>query len=220
MSRGKLIRSQKRWAAGSIAAAIILAGVVPALVAPSASAQRTPSCSAVDVVVARGTDEPGTLGAEVGDPLFAALQRLAPITLSAYRVNYPATLDEPASVEQGSTDLVRHVTRQAARCPQERFVLVGYSQGAYVVDSVLGAALPLGLPTMPAWISVRVASVLLFGNPMRDIGVAVGSSYRDRTADFCINGDPICQLGGTDPAAHLEYGIDIIPAAAFAAAHL
>src|SRR6266540_3012188 len=130
-TRRRLIRTL-----GTAAAALLGSVCLSAVAAPAASAA---SCAAVDVSVARGTFEPGTLGLFLGDGMYSALQSaLAPRTLSSYAVKYPADLIEPASVHQGNTDLVNHVTSQAAACPQQRFVLVGYSQGANVVDNSIG----------------------------------------------------------------------------------
>src|SRR3954465_9549640 len=88
-------------------------------VAPAASAA---PCTDIDVPVARGTGEPGSLGLIVGDPVFQAGQnRLRPRSVSSYAVNYPADLNQPTSVQRGNTDLVNHVRTQAAACPQQRF---------------------------------------------------------------------------------------------------
>src|SRR5437016_6194100 len=115
----------------SLAVAVVLGGGITAVVAPIAAGA---TCSAIDVVVARGTFEPGTLGTIVGDPVYSALQSaLVGKSTSGYPVNYPAGLSEPGSVQQGNSDLVNHVTSQAAACPNQRFILVGYSQGANVV---------------------------------------------------------------------------------------
>ncbi|MFJ7219340.1 cutinase family protein [Amycolatopsis sp. NPDC098790] len=189
--------------------------------APVASAA---PCTDVDVPVARGTFEPGTLGFIVGDPVYQAVQnQLRPRSLSGYRVDYPADLGEPASVQKGNTDLVNHVKAQAAACPQQRFVLVGYSQGANVVDNSLGISSDgavVGGPivaTIPAELAPRIAAVLLFGNPIRAIGRQVTGTYQSRTKDYCADGDPICQAGGANFLAHLSYGGDASDAAAFAA---
>jgi cutinase len=196
-------------------------GGLAAAAAPAASAD---ACTSVDVVVARGTSEPGTLGTIVGDPVYAALQTaLAGVTTSSYPVNYPASLNEPSSVQQGNADLVNHVTSQAAACPGQRFILVGYSQGANVVDNSLGissaGALVGGsiVATIPAAIQPQIAAVLLFGNPIRAQGESVTGVYASRTDDFCATGDPVCQAGGTDVLAHLSYGSDASAAAGFAA---
>lgn len=189
--------------------------------APAASAA---PCTDIDVAVARGTFEPGTLGLIVGDPVYRAIQReLRARSLSSYRVDYPANLGQPASVQEGNRDLVEHVTSQAAACPSQRFVLVGYSQGANVVDNSIGvssAGSPVGGPivaTIPAAVAPRVAAIVLFGNPIRSLGREVTGPYQSRTKDYCAEGDPVCEAGGNDVLAHLSYGDDAGDAAAFVA---
>ncbi|MGW2635734.1 cutinase family protein [Streptomyces sp. NPDC001348] len=204
-----------------LAALSLLGGAgLTALSAPSASAA---TCSDIDVVAARGTFEPGTLGAIVGDPVYSALQKkLTGKKLSGYKVNYPADLSL-TSAAQGNADLVNHVESQATACPNQRFVLVGYSQGANVVDNSIGissAGAVVGSPivaTIPAALEPRVAAVLLFGNPIRALGKSVTGTYQSRTIDFCAKGDPICENGGGDVLAHLGYTADADAAAAFAA---
>ncbi|MER6787246.1 cutinase family protein [Streptomyces sp. NPDC000658] len=204
-----------------LAALSLLGGVALAgLTAPAASAA---ACSDIDVVAARGTFEPGTLGLIVGDPVYSALQRkLTGKSLSSYKVNYPADLSL-TSAAQGNADVVNHVKSQAAACPNQRFVLVGYSQGANVVDNSIGvssAGAVVGSPivaTIPAALEPRVAAVLLFGNPIRALGKSVTGVYQGRTVDFCAHGDPICENGGDDVLAHLGYTANADAAAVFAA---
>ncbi|MDN3027317.1 cutinase family protein [Streptomyces sp. S.PB5] len=188
--------------------------------APMATAA---ACTDIDVVAARGTFEPGSLGFIVGDPVYSALQRkITGKSLSSHRVNYPADLS-PTSAAQGNTDLVNHVNSQAASCPNQRFILVGYSQGANVVDNSIGissAGALVGSPivaTIPAALEPKVAAVLLFGNPIRALGKSVTGTYQSRTIDFCASGDPVCQNGGTDIGAHLGYTANADAAATFAA---
>lgn len=207
-----------------LGAALLVLASSGGLTVAAANSASAASCAAIDVVVARGTFEPGTLGSIVGDPVYAAIQKALPgTTTSSYPVNYPADLTEPASVDAGNTDLVNHVTSQAAACPSQRFILVGYSQGANVVDNSIGissdGALVGGpiVATVPASIQPKVAAVLLFGNPIRAIGRSVTGTYAARTDDFCADGDPVCQAGGTNILAHLSYGNDATAAAAFAA---
>ncbi|MEU0409100.1 cutinase family protein [Streptomyces griseorubiginosus] len=203
-------------------AALSLVGgaTVATVTAPSAAAA---ACSDIDVVAARGTFEPGTLGFIVGDPVFSALQRkLTGKNLSSYKVNYPADLSL-TSAAQGNADLVNHVNSQASACPNQRFILVGYSQGANVVDNSIGissAGAVVGSPivaTLPAAVEPKVAAVLLFGNPIRAIGKSVTGTYQSRTIDFCAKGDPVCEAGGNDTLAHLGYTANADAAAAFAA---
>ncbi|MDT0571317.1 cutinase family protein [Streptomyces sp. DSM 3412] len=181
------------------------------------------ACTDIDVVSARGTFEPGTLGFIVGDPVYSALQKkLTGKSLSSYKVNYPADLSL-TSAAQGNADLVNHVRSQAAACPNQRFILVGYSQGANVVDNSIGissAGAVVGSPivaTIPATLEPKVSSVLLFGNPIRAIGKSVTGTYQSRTIDFCAAGDPVCENGGGDTGAHLSYRANADAAAAFAA---
>src|SRR5690242_21764159 len=68
------------------------------------------ACADVNVVVARGTGEPGPLGQVVGDPVFAAMQQVVTnAQLTATAVNYPASL-APGSAGVGNTNLVNLVT--------------------------------------------------------------------------------------------------------------
>ncbi|MFJ3802681.1 cutinase family protein [Streptomyces sp. NPDC090088] len=189
----------------------------------STSTATAATCTDIDVVAARGTFEPGTLGTIVGDPVYSALQKkLTGKNLSGYKVDYPADLSL-TSAAQGNADLVNHVTSQAAACPNQRFVLVGYSQGANVVDNSIGissAGALVGSPivaTIPDALEPRVAAVLLFGNPIRALGKSVTGTYQSRTIDFCAQGDPVCENGGDDVLAHLGYTADADAAAAFAA---
>ncbi|MFB9688944.1 cutinase family protein [Amycolatopsis plumensis] len=212
---------QNRLFSAAAAVGFAVAGLTVAA-APAASAAAP--CTDIDVPVARGTGEPGTLGLIVGDPVFSAVQsRLRPRSVSSYRVDYPADLGQPASVQKGNTDLVNHVRTQAAACPSQRFVLVGYSQGANVVDNSIGissAGAVVGGPivaTIPADLAPRIAAILLFGNPIRAIGRSVTGTYQSRTKDYCAFGDPVCQAGGLNILAHLSYGGEANDAAAFAA---
>jgi cutinase len=202
-------------------AAVLTGGIVATTATPASAA-----CSDIDVVVARGTGEPGTLGIIVGDPVYAALRsRISGRTLSSYPVHYPASL-APGSASRGNADAVNHLTSQAAACPGQRFILVGYSQGANVMDNSMGissAGALVGGPivaTIPASVAPRIAAVLLFGNPIRAVGRSVTGTYAARTLDLCAGGDPVCQAGGLNVLAHLSYTANAGQAASFAAARL
>lgn len=202
-----------------VVAAMLGGGVVAA--APAVAAQA--ACSDIDVVSARGTFEPGTLGIIVGDPVYSAVKRrLTGRSTTSYAVNYPADLS-PISATQGNIDLVNHVTRQASSCPNQRFVLVGYSQGANVVSNSIGvssAGAAVGAPiaaTIPTSVEPRVAAVLVFGPPIGALGRHITGTYQSRTKEYCAQNDPVCQPGGTDPLAHLTYSGKADDAAAFVA---
>ncbi len=184
---------------------LLAAGIGTVMSQTTAVAQ---NCAAIDVVVARGTNEPGYLGAVIGDPLYAVLSTQLPVDTTAHRVEYPADLLVPSSVSDGTRAMTGHVMAQAAACPGQRFVLVGYSQGAAVTHGVLGSPAMMLLPGMyvlPPELSSRVVAVLLFGDPLRLVGAGVAPLYADRTANYCTAGDPVC-AGGIFPTAHGAYG--------------
>jgi cutinase len=202
------------------AAALTALAAVTAGAAPPAAAAAAP-CSDVELVVARGTSEPGTLGVVVGDNVLAETRRALPgRNVTGYAVEYPAGFD-PGSPGQGIVDTVEHVTTQAAACPGQKFVLVGYSQGAQVIDGALGVdttgTINGGPPpaVIPPAVAPRITAVALFGNPIRAIGKQVPPAYAGRTTDICRQGDPVCDPAGIDIFAHLLYFLDAPAAAEF-----
>ncbi|WP_405136888.1 cutinase family protein [Nocardia sp. NBC_01388] len=205
-----------KWRIAWVLAAILLVASV-FFPLPRAHAD---ACTDVDVVVARGTGEPGWLGDAVGDPLYGMLQNRLPVSTNAYSVNYPA--DYSFDLGAGSADLVGHLAAQAAACPAQQFILVGYSQGAAVVHAALGTGAVSWYPgrvQLPGDLGDRVAAVLLFGDPMRAIGWNVPGPFMSRTGDWCTGGDPICGAG-VDANAHVAYGSSFVGAVNFAANHV
>jgi cutinase len=203
----------------AVAAALTALAAVTAGAAPPAAA--TTPCSDVELVVARGTSEPGTLGVVVGDNVLAETRRVLPgRNVTGHAVDYPAGFD-PSSPGLGVVDTVEHVTTQAAACPGQTFVLVGYSQGAQVIDGALGVdttgTINGGPPpaVIPESLAPRIAAVALFGNPIRAIGKTVPPAYTGRTTDICRTGDPVCDPAGIDIFAHLLYFLDAPAAAEF-----
>ena len=193
--------------AAGFAAGIALAG--PAAAAPAGQAS---VCPDVQMVFARGTSEPAGLG-RVGQALSEQLAgKLGGRTMGTYPVNYPASYDFLAAAD-GAADATNHMAEMAQRCPSTRFVLGGYSQGAAVVDMLLGIP-PLGnkvgdvgAPPLPQSLATRVAAVAVFGNPATKFGNPIsvaGAPFAGRTIDLCSDGDPICSRG-RNPFAHTNY---------------
>jgi hypothetical protein len=215
----------------TIAASGLGAAVFSGPALPSASAQ---PCPDVEVVFARGTDEPpgvGTPGQAFVDSLRA---RTGGKSLDVYPVDYPASNQWSTGVD-GIRDAGAHVVSEAASCPQTKMVLGGYSQGAAVIGFVTSAAVPDGVDpaTVPKPLSPDVANhvvaVVLFGTPsvraMNFFGeppVAIGPTYQAKTIKVCAPGDPICS-DGMNFAAHDTYANDasiVDQGAAFAASRL
>ncbi|MFE6925845.1 cutinase family protein [Nocardia sp. NPDC057663] len=203
-------------------AALLLLATAIGVVLGSGTPAVAAACTPVDVVVARGAGEPGPLGSTVGDPLYDALQHRVPVAVEAYAVDYPADLTVPSALSDGTRNMTDHLVAQAMICPDQRFVLVGYSLGAVVTHGVLGNGMVTALPgiyPLPADLASRIAAILLFGDPMRAVGSAVPAGYAGRTGNYCAAGDPVCG-GGIDATAHSNYRWAMEPAADFAASQV
>jgi cutinase len=201
------VRTTAKAALVTISATLALAATVA--IAPPAAAQ--PACPDVHVVFARGTGEPPGIG-RVGQAFVDALRsRISGRTLTTYGVNYPATYDFGMAYD-GANDASAYVVNFVRSCPSTRIVLGGYSQGAAVVDMLMG--IPplgdrignLGAP-LPAGLSPNVAAVAAFGNPATKFGNPITSAqhlFAGRAIDLCKDGDPICS-DGRNPFAHSDY---------------
>jgi cutinase len=193
----------------------------------SAASADTQPCAGLQILYTRGTGETANpYGAILGNTLVTDLQQDVPGT-SAYEVNYPASIAEPSSEEAGNTDLVNHVTAQAAACPSEKFVLAGYSQGANVVADSLGVDTSraiVGGPSVaqiPTGLAPKVVALLQFGPPYNQAGLSIPSPYSTVTDQFCTSGDLFCSNNPNlffGILIHLtSYQADLSSAAAYAA---
>jgi cutinase len=193
----------------AVSACLLAVGALSATAAPAGAV----SCPDVELVFARGTSEPAGLG-RVGQALSGQLQsQLGGRTLGIYPVSYPATYDFLAAAD-GAADATGRIAELAQRCPNTQFVLGGYSQGAAVVDMLLGIP-PLGnkvgdigsAPPLPYSLADRVAAVAVFGNPATKFGNPVSGAvppFAGKGIDLCNDGDPICSQG-RNPFAHTSY---------------
>ena len=185
-------------------------------------------CPNIEVVFARGSDEPLVLAGK-DRHLSIRCARSRRGSLGVYAVNYPATSNELAnSASAGAKDASAHVEYMAANCPDTRMVLGGYSLGAVVIDLITAAGVPShgSIPApMPPEVADHVVAVAVFGNPwVRSLGApltAISPLYGAKAIDLCNPGDPICSDGG-DASAHGRYvqsGM-VDQAATFAASRL
>ncbi|MEX5632560.1 cutinase family protein [Parafrankia sp. FMc2] len=202
----RLARSWKQRAVAVFLTAV--AGTLGAGITASPASAAT--CSDVDVVFARGSGELPGLGI-TGTPFVNSVkQGLTGKTVSSYAVNYAADIAQ-TSDGAGATDMTRHVRSVAASCPNTKFVLGGYSQGASVTDISIGIRTFLGSgETIPTELAPRVAAVVVFGNPLALFGQKITTAsplYGPKAKEFCNLGDPVC-AGGFNVFAHLTYGFD------------
>ena len=192
-----------RAAAVTVAAACALSP----LSTPTAAAV---GCNAVEVVFARGTNEPPGIG-RVGEAFVNDLRGLiGGRSVGVYAVNYPASYDFRA-VADGANDASAHLQWVANNCPNSRIVLGGYSQGAAIVDVLTAVPIPVvGFTNpLPPFAGDKNAALAVFGNPSARIGLPLTSSpvFGTRAIDLCNPGDPICSPGDS-VTAHRSYGPD------------
>jgi hypothetical protein len=228
---GMIARHLPRFLAPAVVAASGLGASVLASAMPAASAQ---PCPDVQVVFARGTDEPPGVG-PTGQAFVDNLRpRVGGKSLDVYPVNYPATHEWSTGLD-GIRDAGAHVVSMAHDCPNTKMVLSGYSQGAAVMGFVTSAAIPDGVDPatvpkpMDADVANHVSSVVLFAMPnvraMDFLGepqVAIGPLYQGKTIKVCAPEDPVCS-DGMNFSAHETYASDgamIDKGAAFAASRL
>ncbi|CCA76187.1 hypothetical protein PIIN_10180 [Serendipita indica DSM 11827] len=186
----------------------ILFLALSALGAPASDLTARQSCSSLQLVHISGTTEVG-LGT-VGTPLAAALASAVPGT-TTHSVTYDTSAEYVVTVAAGAAITASYITAQSARCPNQRFVLSGYSKGALVVHST----------TLSSSLKAKVVAILVFGDPARninqpwpinspsvDLAPRDGSSSSQNIASFCNTGDVFCWPGGISLAAHLAYPTD------------
>lgn len=205
--RANVSRFLKKGAIAFAASVMAMGALVvaPQVAVPSASAE---PCPDIEVVFARGTDEPPGLG-RVGSAFVDSLRgQVGGRSVGAYAVNYPATFDFLAAAG-GANDASGHIQWMVNNCPATRLVLAGYSQGAAIIDVLAAVPFPaIGFNApLPPNTPEHVAALAVFGNPTTKVGLPLTASpvYGSRSIDLCNGGDPVCS-GGDDIAAHSNYG--------------
>jgi cutinase len=171
----------------------------------------TAACPNVEIVTARGTGDAqaGAMGLAGLNQGIAGQVPNTPI----YQVVYPASADFLNSANVGTQDALAHMRAKAGACPNTRFFLTGYSQGAMVMT---GALQKIGDLTP------RVIGGVFYGNPyykgssptaagpdMAATGIiptGIPPSWGGKVRDYCVDGDTVCG-SGTNGAIGLTKGI-------------
>jgi cutinase len=108
----------------TVAVASVFAALTALCSVGAAPASAAPKCSDIEVVFARGTDEPAGIGV-VGKSLVDNLRPMVKgKSISAYAVKYPASWDF-LQVAAGANDASKHIQSVAAACPDTKIVLGG-----------------------------------------------------------------------------------------------
>jgi acetylxylan esterase len=220
--------------AGTVAVGVLTAAGSLAVGTTSALAVASSNspCATVNLIVARASTEApgdGAIGA-----LATEIQAGVKATVSQQAVNYPAALTpyEP-SVTAGDAAIKKQLEEEASKCPSQKIVLLGYSQGAQIVGDVLGGGggnppylgVGDGPKSSPASSSAtsHVVGVIQYGDPRRipnqsfDVGNDKGatgifprlssqslSAFAPDIQSYCDTGDPFCAKG-LNLEAHLDY---------------
>ena len=139
--------------------------------------------------VARGTSEPnfepdGKFGVVVGDPIVSNVSKLLQ-GVRGYPVQYPASTSVITGGIQGRRDVVARLTRQSALCPNQRFALVGYSQGADVMHRAADE--------IPTSLFPKILAVAMFGDPniRSSLGDRFPAALEAKLLQSCATRDPV-----------------------------
>jgi acetylxylan esterase len=200
-----------------------------ALTAPKARAVTAPSsgCAAVNIITARASTEPpgeGITGALVTQIVDDSTQ-----TVSHEAVVYPATLTNYTSSEsQGVTNAQQELATAVQNCPNQKEVLLGYSQGAEVSMDVIAGNSEVGGTVAPVGTSIssHVVAIANFGDPGHvvsepwDLGTSTRNGLFRRSpaqlqllsafggsskiSAWCDANDPYC-ASGSNLEVHLTY---------------
>lgn len=184
-----------------VSAAVAIVAASSMVVAPAALpgqgilplADAASRCPQVEVVFARGREEPTGVGI-VGTAFVNALRAKTTKNVGYYPVNYDAAI----AVDQGANDMSKHIQYMTANCPGTRLVLGGYSLGAAVTDMVLAVPGPVfGFKSpLPLGSDDHIAAVTLFGNGTRKVLggplTNIVAGYDNKIIDLCNASDPVC----------------------------
>lgn len=82
-------------------------------------------------------------------------------------INNPQATDYLSSLQYGATNLANEINDIVATCAHTNILLAGYSQGADVINQVIGAyrTASITVPSLVAGAFTHITSVMLFGDP-------------------------------------------------------
>ncbi|CAG8087264.1 unnamed protein product [Penicillium salamii] len=160
------------------------------------------ACKELTFIFARGTTEPGNMGAVVGPEVATQLKSLTGNKVAVQGVTYPASVAGNAQMgAAGGPTMAKLVKQALSQCPNTKVVVGGYSQGSMVVHNA-AKSLSAG----------QISGAVLFGDPFK--AQAVAHLSNDKRKEFCAVGDPVCE-NGFNVMAHITYGSDAKTAAQF-----
>ncbi|MFC5338208.1 cutinase family protein [Leucobacter denitrificans] len=171
-------------------------------------------CTRILIITARGTGEPGKR--QLLGPVVRAIAEARPDQTQQLDLDYPADTDVKEGGTYGARLLIDTLNVQAEACPEQEFVLLGYSQGALVIGDALSAPEFRLVGTRVGEVGheaeSRIRAIVFYGNP-RFMGTEEYDSgsytewvngllprpegslntYADRIRDYCVINDFVCQ---------------------------
>ncbi|KAJ4392225.1 hypothetical protein N0V93_005850 [Gnomoniopsis smithogilvyi] len=174
------------------------------------------SCGDVMVIFARGTGEPGNIGALVAPAFYDELvSAMDGKTVSMQGVNssaYPAVVADyfTGGSESGAEAMASYVNQSLVSCPDVPIVMSGWSQGAQVVHKAAELVGPEIMGSM--------SSVITFGDPVSSS--SIDGIDTSKVLVICHEGDDVCDFGDFLGPLHFTYAKDTPEAASFVASHL
>jgi len=167
----------------ALAGVALSLGLLAALPSAAEAAAADTPCTDVEVVYARGAGQSlrameairfrDQLAERIQEPLTMQFYEVGTEAIGGYQypavaVGDPRTLvgafttageanEYGASVDAGAAEMLMYLMQRRDACPESRFVLGGYSQGAQVVGEILGGA--------QYFMAGNIDFVALFGDP-------------------------------------------------------
>ncbi|KAB2350335.1 cutinase family protein [Actinomadura rudentiformis] len=224
-------RSGRRILTGAAAMALAAGGVATVTAVPAAAAE----CKAVSVISARGTWEPQE-GSWLQKPMGDLILQKFPGQAKYTELTYPAQPSFNTSAPVGVGNLISTLNSETQACPNQKYILLGYSQGAGVVGDALAATSAriwgADKGTVSSAASSRIAAIVMFGDirfragepynvgtfepgkqsgnpPPRPLGAL--STYSSRIQNYCVRDDFVCQGSTGNFIAHLAYFTNGMP---------
>lgn len=86
-------------------------------------------------------------------------------------------------MQTGAKDVINRLKTQAAACPDAKFALVGYSQGASVIRTAAKSITPD--------LEKKIVAVVLYGDPSLRSGTTIGGNLGGKLLENCAVGDSV-----------------------------
>lgn len=193
------------------------------------------TCADLVVIGARGSTQDPDLNFGVGtevrltvEQLARRLHRRSDTTLRIEAIRYDssetATLEAyQANVARGARMMTRRLEKLEQRCPDSRFALVGFSQGAQVVHAAsvdVSASVARRVPLVAMIADPRhnpsddivqwsYAAAPVKGNGRLGSGTPIDRDLQQSAIALCVEGDEICNdqgaPGGPPSATHKHF---------------